>query len=83
MASSFAKPKKSQSRKSQRHVQRKEELKKVNVELKKPSSHDFLIEQESKVNLNNLAINKVMVEMKLRQQVIQIDGYIEILYNNF
>ena len=64
-------------------MQRKEELKKVNVELKKPSSHDLLIEQESKVNLNNLAINKAMVEMKLRQQVIQIDGYIQILYNNF
>ena len=52
------------------------------MELKKPSSHDLLIEQESKVNLNNLAINKAMVEMKLRQQVIQIDGYIQIPYNN-
>ena len=32
------------------------------MELKKPSSHDLLIEQESKVNLNNLAINKAMME---------------------
>ena len=40
-----------------------------NVELKKPSKHDQLVDQESKVSANNLAINKAMVEMKLRQQV--------------
>lgn len=66
---SQAQPTKSQNRKAQRHMQRKEELQRINVELKKPSRHDHLIDQESKVSANNLAINKAMVELKLRQQV--------------
>ena len=56
-SSSQNQPPKSQNRKAQRHLQRKEELQRINVELKKPSKHDELIDQESKVSANNLAIN--------------------------
>lgn len=44
----------------------------MNVDLKKPTKHDQLIDQESKVSVNNLAINTAMVELKLRQQVNSI-----------